>query len=571
MFRFPNPGSTIENFLYVLKTIYLKRKGAYFTIDDMVKIVVHANLATSSGYSGEEAISRSTREDRSRDPLYNQMKMYSELFRMLGCIRSHPERALEFRFTKLGEVLATSSRNHKALFGECLVGIVVPTQNLRSNFEAELRPFPYILDVMERSQGYLSRDEIILGPLSATTDRDPLQTDDLVKTIASTRQDHKDAEDALKVHAKKRGVQVNTLRNYTRWPLAAMRYLGWVENHRASYTNGRHYQALKLTNHGVQVLSKLRSMLDIRWSDLQSKEANIVKALAILAYKQMLERCEIAEDVYQFSCLDADTMEHHDDLLLAAKTMQVLYSPFQTVGSDSNPLDTPPEKEKYLPHDLIVERQIKDYILSGDQVPDLQVEPKFQHAKKGEADYDSVLKHDMLKLLDSTTSTMEAARKFALAHAGDSKDHFYPLVANLFRAMGYDAECSRPGVNYQRWDARIQVDRQVIPVEIKSPTEEVFLSTKAVRQALENKIILMARVDQQSSREITSLVVGYRFPNERGEMAALINDVYKAYGLRIGVIDIQTLAFLAICALSKGDVLDKTQLQELMGLLYVQE
>ena len=42
-------------------------------------------------------------------------------------------------------------------------------------------------------------------------------------------------------------------------------------------------------------------------------------------------------------------------------------------------------------------------------------------------------------------------------------------------------------------DAYVKVNSVDIPIEIKSPTEEEFLSTKAVRQALENKIILLSR------------------------------------------------------------------------------
>jgi hypothetical protein len=77
--RFPNPGSTIENFVSVYRSAFERLQGRAVNLDDIVAAVVAANMATSSGYMGDEAVARSTRADRSRDPLYNQMKMYAEL------------------------------------------------------------------------------------------------------------------------------------------------------------------------------------------------------------------------------------------------------------------------------------------------------------------------------------------------------------------------------------------------------------------------------------------------------------------------------------------------------------
>ena len=73
MLRFPNPGSTIENFVSVYGAAFERLNGRTVGLDDIVAAVVAANLATSSGYMGEQAVARSTRADRSRDPLYNQL------------------------------------------------------------------------------------------------------------------------------------------------------------------------------------------------------------------------------------------------------------------------------------------------------------------------------------------------------------------------------------------------------------------------------------------------------------------------------------------------------------------
>ncbi len=111
-----------------------------------------------------------------------------------------------------------------------------------------------------------------------------------------------------------------------------------------------------------------------------------------------------------------------------------------------------------------------------------------------------------IALLEENGTIEAAAAAFADIHAGDTQTIFYPLVTHLFQILGFESDYSRAGVNYQRWDASVLVDGYALPVEIKSPTEEVMLSTKAVRQALENKVILLSRGGLEMRPELASLV-----------------------------------------------------------------
>src|SRR5690606_22336524 len=122
-----------------------------------------------------------------------------------------------------------------------------------------------------------------------------------------------------------------------------------------------------------------------------------------------------------------------------------------------------------------------------------------------------------------------------------NRDKFYPLVASLFCALGYDCSATRAGVNYARWDAMISDPIDSIPIEIKSPGEEAFISIKAVRQALENKVILLSRGQYPTRWTTTSLVVGFNLPNDRAEVSGLIADIRNTFGVTIGVIDIRAL------------------------------
>jgi hypothetical protein len=180
-----------------------------------------------------------------------------------------------------------------------------------------------------------------------------------------------------------------------------------------------------------------------------------------------------------------------------------------------------------------------------------------------------VLRAELSELLQAHSTLEVAAEAFAENHARDTQTAFYPLVTQLFQILGFDSDYSRAGVNYQRWDAYVTVDGHALPVEIKSPTEEIMLSTKAVRQALENKVILLSRGGLETRHELASLVVGNRLPNERGEMSNLIDDVYKAFGLRLGVIDLTTLTHLTLRAIRDGVSIDPGQLSKLRGFLHV--
>ena len=147
MLRYPNPGSTIDNFIAIFNNINKELSGYRFNLDDMVNVTIKANLSSSSGYVGQEAIALSTRKDRSRDPLYNQLKMYGELFRHLGWIKSTPESALEFVISPLGELVANRGRNFNDLLIKCILCFSYPNMSIVTNHHLNIRPFFTILKI----------------------------------------------------------------------------------------------------------------------------------------------------------------------------------------------------------------------------------------------------------------------------------------------------------------------------------------------------------------------------------------------------------------------------------------
>ena len=149
-----------------------------------------------------------------------------------------------------------------------------------------------------------------------------------------------------------------------------------------------------------------------------------------------------------------------------------------------------------------------------------------------------------------------------------TQSDFYPLISTLFKVMGYKCSFSRAGDNGSRWDAIIEDPSRSIPIEIKSPTEVAVLSIKAIRQALENKIVLLSRKTYITQPETTTLAVGYAMPGDRTDINDLIKYIKKTYGYRIGIIDFKTLLTIAISILIDGKGFNHEELFSLEGLMY---
>lgn len=570
MFRFPNPGSTISNFVAVYVAAFTQYQRQVVNLDNIVQATVAANLATSSGHMGATAISRSTRKDRSRDPLYNQLKMYAELFRSLGWLRSTEHSALTYTFTLLGEQVVAAGRHWRPLLGETVLGIAHPSHVLNIRNEHDIRPFASILRTMLVCNEGLSRDEMIVGPLSATSDRNPSIFTTFSEKIISLREEPRAITEALRELSDQLGIQINTLKNYTRWPLAVMLDLGWTTKSREGYRlSNKTFEIHRLTSSGKKQALDLEHSIDLRVDQIDRLPFEQKRAVSRHAHFAMMERAgfdltSVADQLRK----DRDTLKQAFGTLGLEHNKPILFSPFQSLSiADSiaifpAPAPAPMRKNVETVRDSTeVGRGSHEYLF---------IEPVFvvKEEEASERDLDELMEE--LRAVRDAHSTLDAAaRAFAESRRTDTQTQFYPLVTHLFRLLGFNSNYSRAGANYQRWDAWVCLHDMAVPIEIKSPTEEQFLSTKAVRQAIENKGVLLARGGLNTDRDATSLIVGYQIPNERGEMYMLIDDIHTAFGFKIGVLDLWTLGLLAIRKVTESVSIDAEQLAHLKGFLDV--
>lgn len=169
MIRFRNPGTQYATHIHIMKQLY-QRVGeqAYFTLADMAIAIAQAKLMTAYGYSGEEAIRLSKTEQESMNSTLMNVKMYAELFRMLGWIAPFSDTSsYPLVFTYLGLHVALSEGDCSRLYEQSVLGINHPTQfdnNMR--YTEQTRFFKCALRTLIDLDGIMFKHELCLGPMS---------------------------------------------------------------------------------------------------------------------------------------------------------------------------------------------------------------------------------------------------------------------------------------------------------------------------------------------------------------------------------------------------------------------
>lgn len=122
---------------------------------------------------------------------------------------------------------------------------------------------------------------------------------------------------------------------------------------------------------------------------------------------------------------------------------------------------------------------------------------------------------------------------------------FYDIIGLILKHIGFkNAHVSRGGDVNNRMDAIIIDDENSIPIEIKSPGESKEINIKSIRQACENKVIILSRRFYNTTNDTTSLAIAFSYPPERSDVYELIDDIKNAYNFNIGIIDIDDLLSL---------------------------
>ncbi len=298
----------------------------------MADIMAAENVASSSGYIGAQALEKSyERKDFSRNPLYNQAKMYAEVYRFMGWIVSNENSALQFHFTFLGVHIATAGVYSGKLFEQSLLGISYPNQILDVKFNDRNKPFVSILKAVSGLNGEICRDEILIGPMNLSNGYDPNEILKLSEKIIEIRtsKDYSRLQSELQKLSKVLGIKLNTMKNYTRFVISALVYSGWFTKENSN-VYGVKKGFLKITKKGINLVNQLKESESIDGNELYKQSPDVIKNISKLAFIQMLER---AGFVVEEELSEMDT-EIQTALNLYGKK-EIFFSPYQFFNKET--------------------------------------------------------------------------------------------------------------------------------------------------------------------------------------------------------------------------------------------
>ena len=532
MIRFRNPVSDINVFIENFKKMYIEFSNMdYFDLDNIAEFFAREKLASSSGYTGDEALRRSYLiKDDSRKSMKMQAKSYSEWFRILGWIMSG-EKALNFNFTYLGLHVALSGDGAKYLFEQCLLGVEYQNHVLNVKFPDRNKPFVNMLLFADELDGKIHRDEILLGAMNLLDgySQDEKQSKlSYLKKIRETKNLDTLNEEIEKL-AESNNMQANSVRNLTRFVNSALEFTGWFEK-----KNLRVYKKsspfLILTEKGKKVVEQIKNSIVLKGDnlDISSPETKTLSELSLLC---MFRRAnfDVGEEIKKY---DSELKR----ILLKEGKEDIIFSPYQYFSG--------PELEIILPDNALQTGTEHRTIEIDTSLNLLSVKSEaFVEAKKSKMSKNEQMNKMLLKRIANKSGNLSKAIDTFMDDIANMKQtEFYPLVADL---IGYvfnrPAFAPSAGNNNMRYDVMIPDDNYSIPVEVKSPTEEEMLSVKAIRQATENKVLLLARKPYKTSFEVSSFACGYKLPNDRSDVYKLIEEIYDTYKINIAILDMNTL------------------------------
>ena len=566
MIRFRNPGTQYSTQIQVIKQLYQSLKDqAFFTLDDMAIVIAQGKLMTAYGYAGDDALRLSHTDQESMNSALMNAKMYAEVFRMLGWVTPYSESAsYPLVFTYIGIHVALSTGDCSRLYEQCVLGINNPTQLTdKMRYDEKVRFFKCALRSFIDLGGTMYKHELCLGPMSVN-DEDETAYAEMIRYIKSIRGDYRRLKQAFEDLAASLKMKPTPVDNCTRLPIAFMKSCNWVESVQNRTLYGKSMSCLRITKHGIEAYESIKDMYDLRLDQFVKFDPSTQDAMIRLGTYSMLQRSG-----YDLSTVQEQINTDREQCHSITMGKELLFSPSQTIrrtqvehalgftmgkGTES--------KHRINTFESTVEERAS---LGSTQVWKLNI-PEDAAVGLLTSPEDLEFLQRVNQMVTSGKGSREIVNILFEYYIDATQTVFYPLIATLFKTMGFHCSFSRPGDNGARWDAIIDDPHRSIPIEIKSPTEEQHLSIKAIRQALENKIILLSRKTHITTPDVSSLAVGYYMPNERAEVSRLISDFKETYGYKIGVIDLKSLLSLAISILVDGKGFDKEQLYTLEGL-----
>ena len=223
---------------------------------------------------------------------------------MIGWIRSAQDSHSTFTITPLGVTVMhyhfSAGSETKGLVAESFISAVFPNPSTTNVGISNHRPFAQLLKLAYFLGGEITRDEMIIGVLSVVDDLKTNIIEQNIETILKLRKKTKNAATELVENiARKNGLQVNTLENYTRLPVAILgsEFLGWGQGvySNSTYAGREKIKVIKLTEIGLDKAKSIAVSTDLRITSLNKVPQDDRAWLAQYGYYAMAFRAGIAD------------------------------------------------------------------------------------------------------------------------------------------------------------------------------------------------------------------------------------------------------------------------------------
>lgn len=479
MIKFRNPGSDITTQVGIIKILANEFDGKVFDLSEFASAITSNNLITAYGYTDNRAMSLSNVADESRNSTKMNVKMYAEVFRYLGWLSSYKDgSSYPLVVTELGKYVANSP-NPIRLYEQCLLGINNPQDMMEGiHYNEHVRFFVCALETLESLGGTMYKHELCMGPMSVN-DTSPTEYDEMLERLRSMRTSFKSYQDAWTKFCDSLQMKPVSVDNQTRFPVGALNSCGLVEKVKSNKVfPPKTLQCFKITNRGQEILREARSCKDLRLDEFNTYDEMTQDALIRLGFYQLLQRAN-----YDISPVEKTMAE--DKALTDRITggRELLFSPFQTLKCSRVNKALGIDTSWYTAADAA---SVGQEHRAGNLATSLTLAP-VQTQTKARDQFTVEIVDTIRRLSDANVTDNQIVEQLFSSEKHSNQDRFYPLIGSLFRMLGFDCRVSRQGDNGSRMDAIIVGPGAAMPIEIKSPGEEEYISIKAIRQAAENK------------------------------------------------------------------------------------
>lgn len=522
--KLPNQGNIASNMrlLYEIKNSndYSDANG-YFSKSDIAEIAANALLVTTGSKLGSDVlqtIHNNEISDGDNSPLQNT-KMRMQLLRILGLVSADYNSEI-YAITEMGDLISSTQltvQQKKALLRELFMSISTSSESYDFTCAEGFHCFLglqicYALACLDYKIG--------VNEMPIITTYDYREIEEFISDAKLFRSENKTFPTTHPHYPKKQdGTPLAHAKNLTRTINQVLRYCKIVKPKLEKIGKQNYYVC---SNEGKAYVDKIKSM----WTTKKI----IFKKPFEFRKLNVLDQRNICKQGYDNVLIRAGIIKGKDTCLY--------FSPFQMLPELNvswllgRKLRKHPEKSD----DKV------QAINSSLSVRDLRLKATYKSTEENyveELASHEILVQEMLKCKTIEEQKFFVQQQIEL-HRLDDKHIFYPYIHALLKIIGLECQGE-----IGRYDAYSKHKDHVIPMEIKSGTEDISYNQKGVRQAIENKVCCYDS-SLSDDMEYSTLLLGYKHPENDVNIKKLIDAAKEKLQIKIIAMDLSALLIMCI-------------------------